>query len=1641
MAKARNVFLRSKMNKDLDARLIQNGEYRDALNIQVSQSEGSDVGVVENVRGNNNVLNYEILTGVSNLETIGYVVDQNSESVFLFLTNNTNHFIVRYTNSASVNILVEGAWLNFSTSYPIYSATIIEDLLFWTDNYNQPRKINWRSAIQFNTSSYYYYNNEQQISVAKFAPYLSPRLINLTSSSALKPSTMSNGIDLPTTIIGSTIWATKNLEVTAFRDGEPIIEAQDLTQWQTAITNQTPAWCYYNFDPSNGKTYGKIYNRFCLQRYGAGTIAPVGYKLPRESDFTSLLSSVASDTRLLKSIANSSPDDADDNYPYVPGTWVDSNTLSQGPYQGIETNNEFFDAIPTGYRRGNNTQDFINIGGDDTLNPNNFQNNAAYYWIQGASPGAEKYIEFDGSQTATGPNAAPLPSSGDYVGYYIRCIRDDDYDGWNGDPDYLKERFARFSYRFKFDDNEYSLVAPFTQTAFIPQQGGLFFPGASSGLNGDGEKTFRSTEVEFMQNFANNFVLNIPLPSGSIHRDYKVKEIDILIKESDGLSFKVLETIPVDEDFDVLYTDRTTTVTTIGGATDKFITTDAENGIIPGYVVDSIGGVAVSPPVEVVSVELDSTFSPPRYIITLAGVVTYSDGDTVEVSYSPQPIYQYNYQSLKPYKTLPEKEVVRVYDKVPVAALAQETSGNRIMYGNFVANHASVNSLDYKISAGDKSLQEDIEYPNHNIKQNRNYKVGVVLADKWGRQSDVILSKYDNLVDEFNQPEEGSNIFHAYKRDDFQPNIGGWNGDNLKINFIDIIPEQRNYAGISGYPGAYAKGSYYTTPYNGSPAVAPFRFFRQTNFSTNNTYEYQILNLFSSWSNTTYQEYFSTNKSLRGYYKDYVKINSVSYNNATNVLTIVCSNRISDDYLFEYTSTEDNLLTERTRATYTIDELGYYSYRIVVQQKQQDYYNVYLPGIINGYPINGNQDEINDTAHVVLIGDNVNKIPRDLKEVGPSQTEFNSSVKLFGRVTNSNDGSKRNEQYFPSPTADTVVLISDQKTMFGPIPDYTSTSTGVANGLCLYPGFPINYVEQQAGSTATIDVTNTITNSNPLVARISTNSGIGEVEGNWNPTSGQQYPTSMYLAVYETTPVESVLDIFWESSTTGLISDLNQAIFATADTPVAFTPNTTISINEGMTNGTRISQDFFPIDANGDNVVDTIGVLVSVFSKNQDQSINQNVNRNQEFALVPNLDGSYFLRLIEPQVALQNLPWAEFYQFNIEITLSTGETSIISLETTLQNLAPVFTNTGVCPTCTGPCFTDVDYYFSIGDQATAVGVITAENGSAKDTDDADKQELYFEILNVTMEPIGAGDCAGGTATLIQCGENGNCGTPTPPSEQVLFIQQESNYSPGNCFISINEGQALASEQFYKIRIRVTDRSADSPFGGGESTECTVAFTVQATQYTDQVVWAAYKNQQINTQLPGMFPPTGTGSGNGPLLLDGTNAVYNGQNGKLIGAVANWTGTPVNVYLAAYTQGPSVNNAVAARARLGNNNSIQNITATTFTPSPNTQFLGTIAAFTSTVAQTPSIEEGSLINNVYLEITEWQDNGSTAAVQCGLIFAFQGDIQPGAGPLPGQANYYVPGGTGPFVFEPVKITNPPWLFNSNGNFTWNGGTFS
>ena len=94
-------------------------------------------------------------------------------------------------------------------------------------------------------------------------------------------------------------------------------------------------------------------------------------------------------------------------------------------------------------------------------------------------------------------------------------------------------------------------------------------------------------------------------------------------------------------------------------------------------------------------------------------------------------VYEYDYQSRKPFKTLPTDQTTRVYDKVPVRALAQETAGNRIIYGNFLDKYTPPSLLNYRVAVGPKILLENfdnwVEYPSHSVKQDRNYQVGFVF--------------------------------------------------------------------------------------------------------------------------------------------------------------------------------------------------------------------------------------------------------------------------------------------------------------------------------------------------------------------------------------------------------------------------------------------------------------------------------------------------------------------------------------------------------------------------------------------------------------------------------------------------------------------------------------------------------------------------------------------------------------------------------------------------------------------------------------------------------------------------------------------------------------------------------------------------
>jgi len=152
MPEIKNRFTGGKMNKDLDERLIPNGEYRDAMNIQVSTSEGSHVGTVQNILGNSQIAFAGISSDPLNPAIcVGAIADEKNDKLYWFIKDTSFDGIFQYSSGGAITpVLIDtsGAVLKFNGSKIITGINIIDDMLFWTDNQNEPRKINITRSIE-----------------------------------------------------------------------------------------------------------------------------------------------------------------------------------------------------------------------------------------------------------------------------------------------------------------------------------------------------------------------------------------------------------------------------------------------------------------------------------------------------------------------------------------------------------------------------------------------------------------------------------------------------------------------------------------------------------------------------------------------------------------------------------------------------------------------------------------------------------------------------------------------------------------------------------------------------------------------------------------------------------------------------------------------------------------------------------------------------------------------------------------------------------------------------------------------------------------------------------------------------------------------------------------------------------------------------------------------------------------------------------------------------------------------------------------------------------------------------------------------------------------------------------------------------
>lgn len=197
-----------------------------------------------------------------------------------------------------------------------------------------------------------------------------------TFSGTIPISVSNDNIEIVT--IGTQIWMTKNLDVSTYRNGDPIPQVQDHTAW-AALT--TGAWCYNENSTANGTTYGKLYNWYAVN--DPRGLAPVGYHVPSDTEWTALTTFLGGEN--------------------VAGGKMKATTLWASP--NTATNSSGFTGLPGGFR--SNDGAFSNVG-------------SIGYWWSSSEDGTHAWLRY----LFYNEDVATRNYNNKIDGFSVRCLRD-----------------------------------------------------------------------------------------------------------------------------------------------------------------------------------------------------------------------------------------------------------------------------------------------------------------------------------------------------------------------------------------------------------------------------------------------------------------------------------------------------------------------------------------------------------------------------------------------------------------------------------------------------------------------------------------------------------------------------------------------------------------------------------------------------------------------------------------------------------------------------------------------------------------------------------------------------------------------------------------------------------------------------------------------------------------------------------------------------------------------------------------------------------------------------------------------------------------------------------------------------------------
>lgn len=672
------------MNKDMDERVLPSGQYRDALNIQISTSEGSDVGALQTLLGNTELSNdivpddyctcvgacsipetdliYYFVAGGGHryyrpLIRKDYIVEYNTvKNTFRYVfvdiynvqaqqvgANSTDKFFVISDNGKTTNTTcvrvgmhITGTFNNggTTTTLTIANNVLVTDLVKITNGWRVYHDYQWDNgsngaAIPVGNNQNIYFQSE-----------FTERVLKFNSISKI------NNINHLDGMLFWTDGATEPKKIHIERSLKGTGGTHQVVAWQddqfgshSSNTGNLLAPSIPNpfGDNANFHTRNVILNpntgayKTCLNRVNVRpewirteniTVIKKSPKFPLE------LRMLETDVERVPDSTLAVPE------PPANQTFADSATAvswadnTGAPYEeGFEVTNFIFNN-PVDFRVGD-----VLLFTDSTSVPVDFDEDEALVRVRVT----DAPIGMPNNGGDVGPYTLEVISIAENLSSTAtiwRCRLD-------SPPPLFEFKFPRFSYRWKYTDGEYSTFAPWTQVAFIP--GGFDYV-CNKGYNLGMTNKMKSLRLR------NYFAEYSLVPDDVI-------QVDLLYKE------------------------------------------DGKNEI---YTVKEI---------------------------------TQKDGspqwpDTAESNYNRG---QYDLTSEMIHAILPSNQLLRPWDNVPKSAKTQEITSNRLIYGNYKQNYELAQDLKLDVSVDHRYKSE----VSTSCKTLRNYQVGVVFCDTYGRETPV----------------------------------------------------------------------------------------------------------------------------------------------------------------------------------------------------------------------------------------------------------------------------------------------------------------------------------------------------------------------------------------------------------------------------------------------------------------------------------------------------------------------------------------------------------------------------------------------------------------------------------------------------------------------------------------------------------------------------------------------------------------------------------------------------------------------------------------------------------------------------------------------------------------------------------------